>query len=90
MKRSQRFILLSIILIAIGTVINNTAKIETQSLGVVLYAVGGLFLIIGMKKKKDEDAEAENNEAENNEAENTEADDSINSTTLDDQSEKNA
>ena len=56
MKRpkSKQFILMAILLIAIGTVINNVAKIETQTLGIVLYGVGGLFLVMGLSKKKEE------------------------------------
>lgn len=50
----QRFIFLSITLVAVG--ITMTAVLENMKpMGTVLIAIGGLFLIIGMKKKKDED-----------------------------------
>ena len=45
----RRPIYLGIIIIALGIVINTTLK---TSLGTVLIAVGGLFFITGMSRKK--------------------------------------
>jgi len=55
MARYKRFILFGIIIIAMGIVFSNTLENVSESLGTVLIAVGGLFLIIGMSKKRTED-----------------------------------
>ncbi|MCB0638208.1 MAG: hypothetical protein KDC54_16375 [Lewinella sp.] len=52
----QRLILLAIILTSLGVVFNTTLS-DMGSIGTVFIAVGGLFLIMGMKKKADLDKE---------------------------------
>lgn len=48
--------LLSLVLIALGVTFSASAKGETSSLGTVLIALGGFFLIVSMaKKQKDEE-----------------------------------
>ncbi len=50
----RRPIFLSIILVTLGVVLLNTSSVP--SIGVVFIALGGLFFILGMAKKKtDED-----------------------------------
>lgn len=49
--------LISLILIALGTIASTTMKEESSSLGTVMISVGGVFLIISMAKKR---AETEN------------------------------
>lgn len=48
---------ISLILIALGVTANSTMKESTNSLGTVMIAVGGLFLIISMAKKRKADEE---------------------------------
>jgi len=43
------------VLIALGVILNVTMKESSDSIGIVFIAVGGLFFIIGMVKKKKED-----------------------------------
>lgn len=50
----QKTIFISISIIALG--ITMTTVFESiRPVGIVMVAIGGFFLIIGMKKKKDED-----------------------------------
>ena len=49
----KRSIFTSIILTSLGVVLMNTST--TPSLGVVIIAIGGFFLIVGMSKKKQEE-----------------------------------
>jgi len=49
----RRFIFLAITLIALGVTFSTTME-NVKSLGTVLIAVGGLFFIIGMSRKRDE------------------------------------
>lgn len=51
----RRAIFLSIILISLGVVFNTAIKENTSAIGTVFIAVGGLFFIIGMAKKKGEE-----------------------------------
>ncbi|OZV70114.1 hypothetical protein [Winogradskyella aurantia] len=51
----RRFIFIGIIIIALGITFTTTLKDTVGSLGTVLVAVGGLFFIIGMSKKRKED-----------------------------------
>jgi len=53
----RRYIFIGIIIIALGTVFTTTLKDTFGSLGIVLVAVGALFFIIGMNKKRKEDGE---------------------------------
>jgi len=55
MKRYKKLILFGIIIIAMGIVFSSTLEDISESLGTVLIAVGGLFLIIGMSKKRTEE-----------------------------------
>jgi undecaprenyl pyrophosphate phosphatase UppP len=55
METYRKFILIGIIIIALGITFSSTLKEEVYSLGNVMIAVGGLFLIIGMSKKQKED-----------------------------------
>lgn len=50
----RRFIFIGITIIALGIVFTTTLKDTVGSLGTVLVAVGGLFFIIGMSKKRKE------------------------------------
>ncbi len=52
---SRKFIFIGIIIIALGITFTTTLKDTVGSLGTVLIAVGGLFFIIGMSKKRKED-----------------------------------
>jgi Sec-independent protein secretion pathway component TatC len=51
----RKFIFIGIIIIALGITFTTTFKDTVGSLGIVLIAVGGLFFIIGMSKKRKED-----------------------------------
>jgi len=51
----KRFIFIGIIIIALGITFSTTFKESIGFLGIVFIAVGGLFFIIGMKKKRKED-----------------------------------
>jgi hypothetical protein len=62
MERYKKFILIGIIIIAMGIVFSNTLENVSESLGTVLIAVGGLFLIIGMSKKRTEDEKINDDE----------------------------
>ncbi|WP_228853497.1 hypothetical protein [Aegicerativicinus sediminis] len=50
----KRYIFLGIIFIALGVSFSTSLGDETGSLGTVFIAVGGLFFIIGMSKKRKE------------------------------------
>jgi len=54
LKDYKKFIFFSIILISLGVTFTNTFD-DVPSLGIVFIALGGLFFIIGMSKKKKED-----------------------------------
>ena len=58
----KRLIFLSIILIALGVSFNTT--LDIGSLGTVFIAVGGLFLIAGMARKRTEDEKIKNQQKE--------------------------
>ncbi len=51
----KRYIFIAIIIISLGITFNTTLKDTAGSLGTVFIAVGGLFFIIGMSKKRNED-----------------------------------
>ena len=55
----KRFVFLGIILIALGTTFTTTLYDSVPSLGVVFIALGGLFFIIGMKKKNEVNGKTE-------------------------------
>lgn len=59
MEAYKRPIFLGIILIALGVVANTSLAGRFGALGTVWIAVGGLFFIIGMKKKKDQEQSEE-------------------------------
>jgi len=56
MKKSledyKKFIFTGIIIISLGVTFSTTMSNNLGSIGTVLIAVGGLFFIIGMSKKK--------------------------------------
>ncbi|ODS29701.1 MAG: hypothetical protein SCARUB_05196 [Candidatus Scalindua rubra] len=51
----RKFIFIGIIIIVLGITFSTTMKDTVGSLGIVFIAVGGLFFIIGMSKKRKED-----------------------------------
>lgn len=51
----KRSIFLSAVITALGITLTTTLKDTVGSVGIVFIAVGGLFFIIGMKKKREED-----------------------------------
>jgi len=53
LKKSRRFILLGILIIAVGINFTTILKDSVGSLGTVFIAVGGLFFIIGMNFKRE-------------------------------------
>lgn len=54
-SESKKRIYFGIVLIALGIVMNTS--LSMGAVGTVMIAVGGLFFIAGMAKKKEEDAE---------------------------------
>jgi Sec-independent protein secretion pathway component TatC len=54
-ETSRKYILIGILIIALGITFTTTLKDTVGTLGTVLIAVGGLFFIIGMSKKRKED-----------------------------------
>lgn len=55
MKNSGIFIFTGGALVAFGVVLNTTLKEKVGALGVAMIGIGGLLLVIGMKKKQEED-----------------------------------
>jgi predicted membrane channel-forming protein YqfA (hemolysin III family) len=51
----QKFIFLGITIIALGITLSTNLADSAGSFGIVLIAVGGLFFIVGMNKKRQED-----------------------------------
>ena len=51
----RRPLFIGIIIIALGVTFSTSLKDELGSLGTVFIAVGGLFLIVGMRMKKTEE-----------------------------------
>ena len=51
----KRALFLGAIIIALGITFTTTLKDTVGSLGIVFIAIGGLFFIIGMSKKRKED-----------------------------------
>ena len=58
----RRALFISIILITVGIVLNTLIKENVTAIGTVFIAVGGLFFIISMAKKKSQE---QNNSAKN-------------------------
>ena len=52
MESYKRIFFLGIILIALGITLTTTLSEATRPIGVVFIAVGGLFFIIAMSRKK--------------------------------------
>lgn len=50
----KSLILVGILIISLGVVFNTALKGQLNSLGTVLIASGGLFFIIGMSRKRNE------------------------------------
>ena len=57
LEKYKRFIFIGILIIALGVTFSTTLKETVGSLGIVFIAVGGLFFIIGMSKKRKKDEE---------------------------------
>jgi Sec-independent protein secretion pathway component TatC len=57
MKGYRRHIYMGIIIIAVGVSVSTTSE---HTIGTVLIAIGGLFFIIGMSKKRREEETDEN------------------------------
>ena len=57
LEEYRKYIFIGIIIIALGVTLSTTMKDTVGSLGTVLIAVGGLFFIIGMNKKRKEDGQ---------------------------------
>jgi len=55
LENYRRYVFVAIIIITLGTTFNATLKDTGGSIGSVFIAVGGLFFIIGMSKKRKED-----------------------------------
>jgi len=51
-EKYNNFIFIGMVIIALGIVFSTTLQDTVGSLGTLLIAVGGLFLIIGMSKKR--------------------------------------
>jgi hypothetical protein len=51
-KKYKRYIIMSIIFIALGVTFSTTLKESVPSIGTIFIALGGLFLIIGMRMKR--------------------------------------
>lgn len=58
MESYRRFVYIGIIVIALGITFTTTLGDTFGSLGTVFIAVGGLFFIIGMNKKRMEEVQA--------------------------------
>ena len=54
-ERYKRAILLGIILIALGVTFSTTMADSVGSIGTVFIALGGLFFIIGMSRKRQQE-----------------------------------
>ena len=56
MKESERYkrvVFMSIVLIALGVTFATTLSDRVGSLGIVFIGLGGLFMILGMRMKRD-------------------------------------
>ncbi len=51
----RNFIILGMTIIALGVVFYSTMEEEMDTLGIVMIAIGGLALIIGMNRKRIDD-----------------------------------
>ena len=56
----KKFIFIGMIIIALGVTFSTSLKETVGSLGTVFIAVGGLFFIIGMSKKRKEEEQKNN------------------------------
>lgn len=52
LENYKKFIFAGITIIALGVTFSTSLKDSAGSLGIVLIAVGGLFFIVGMHRKK--------------------------------------
>ena len=57
----KRILFIGIILIALGVTFSTTMKEDVGSIGTVFIAVGGLFFIAGMARKRKEEEKIESN-----------------------------
>lgn len=54
-EKYRKYVFTGIIIIALGITFSTSLKESVGSLGTVFIAVGGLFFIVGMSKKRKED-----------------------------------
>jgi galactitol-specific phosphotransferase system IIC component len=55
MQPYRRYLFIAIVFVALGITFSTTLGDSLNSLGTVCIAVGGLFLIIGLSKKRKEE-----------------------------------
>jgi len=55
LTKHKRYIVLGIIFISLGIIFSSTMKDSNDSLGIVFIALGGLFIIKGVRMKMKED-----------------------------------
>jgi hypothetical protein len=60
LERYERPLFLSAVIIALGITLTTVLKDTLGSVGIVFIAVGGLFFIIGMNKKRKKDEQKNN------------------------------
>ena len=59
LAKHKRYIFIGMIIISLGITFSTALKDSAGALGTVLIAIGGLFFIIGMRIKKDEESKKE-------------------------------
>lgn len=52
----KRLIYIASIIVAFGVVLTTTLKGTIQPVGIIMIGVGGLFFIVGMNKKRQEES----------------------------------
>lgn len=55
LEKPSKFIFVGIVIISLGITLSTAMKDSFGAIGTVFIAVGGLFFIIGMSKKRKED-----------------------------------
>ena len=56
LEKHQRYIFIGMVIISLGITFSTALKDSVGALGTVFLAIGGLFFIIGMRLKKEEDS----------------------------------
>jgi hypothetical protein len=54
LSESKKYIFFGLIVISLGVIYNTTLTDTMGSIGMVFMALGGLFFIVGMRKRKQE------------------------------------